>query len=203
MREGLEVWCQKTFPVTGGEFVQFQALRKLTAVAVPRRSALVRVLWQDNAGKMVKADVPEEQAKELGHIPTAEPEHPIDGSTDANGWTAVHGVYRVPMKATWAVVELHLQWAPNGRVEWSEIDLVKTTQPTNRKVRLATIHHKPTGKSARSNCEEYAPLVREAAKQKADLVVLGETVPSVGISDKSMSFETAEPVPGPSTNYFG
>ncbi len=106
-----------------------------------------------------------------------------------------------PAKATRAVVELHLQWAPNGRVEWSEVQFEKTAPPPPRKVRLATIHYKPTGKSPRENCEEYAPLLAEAAKQKADLVVLGETVPSVGVKQKA--HETAEVIPGPTTGYFG
>ena len=195
---------QNSFAVTGGEFVRFQAARKLTDVALPRRSALVRVLWQNDAGKMVSANVPEQQVAELGHTPTAEPEHPVDGPTDAKGWTTVSGVYRVPAKATRAVVELHLQWAPNGRVEWSDIGFAKTTPPQSRKVRLATVHHKPSGTSPRENCEEFAPLIAEAAKQKADLVVLGETVPTASANVKSLKIhETAEPIPGPSTDYFG
>ncbi len=203
-REGLDGWMQNSFAVTGGEFVRFQAARKLTDVALPRRSALVRVLWQNDAGKMVSANVPEQQVAELGHTPTAEPEHPVDGPTDAKGWTTVSGVYRVPAKATRAVVELHLQWAPNGRVEWSEIGFAKTTPPQSRKVRLATVHHKPSGTSPRENCEEFAPLIAEAAKQKADLVVLGETVPTASANVKSLKIhETAEPIPGPSTDYFG
>ena len=88
-----------------------------------------------------------------------------------------------------------------GRVEWSEVQFEKTAAPAPRKVRLATVHYKPTGKSSRENCEEYAPHIAEAAKQKADLVVLGETVPSVSV--KLKSHETAEPIPGPTTNYFG
>ncbi|RLS46525.1 MAG: carbon-nitrogen hydrolase family protein [Planctomycetota bacterium] len=203
-REGLDGWMQNSFAVTGGEFVRFQAARKLTDVALPRRSALVRVLWQNDAGKMVSANVPEQQVAELGHTPTAEPEHPVDGPTDAKGWTTVSGVYRVPAKATRAVVELHLQWAPNGRVEWSDIGFAKTTPPQSRKVRLATVHHKPSGTSPRENCEEFAPLIAEAAKQKADLVVLGETVPTASANVKSLKIhETAEPIPGPSTDYFG
>ncbi len=200
-REGLDGWFQKSFAVNGGDGYRFHAVRKTFAVEVPRRSALVRVLWQDEAGEMVSADVPDRQIKELGHVPSAEPEHPVDGATDAQGWTTVSGVYRVPAKATRAIVELHLQWAPNGRVEWSEIEFAKTKPPPPRKARLATIHYKPTGKSPRSNCEEYAPLIAEAAQQKADLVVLGETVPSVGL--KQNPVETAEVVPGPTTDYFG
>ena len=45
-----------------------------------------------------------------------------------------------------------------------------------RKVKLATIHFRPSGKSPQANCEEFAPLIEDAAKQKADLVVLGETL---------------------------
>ncbi len=200
-REGLDGWIQKSFPVTGGEWYRFTAVRKLTGVELPRRSALVRVLWQNDAGKMVSATVPAEQIAEMGHTPTAEPEHPTDGATDANGWTTVHGGYRAPAAATRAVIELHLQWAPNGRVEWSDIDFAKTSPPPRRRVRLASIHHRPAGKSPRENCEEYAPLIAEAAAKKADLVVLGETVPYVGVRMKP--HETAEPIPGPSTDYFG
>jgi len=99
------------------------------------------------------------------------------------------------------MVELHLQWAPRGRVEWSSVSLAETTPPPSRKVRLATIHFMPSGKSSRENCEEYAPFLAEAARQQADLVVLGETVPYVRLGKKP--HETAEPVPGPSTEYFG
>ena len=47
----------------------------------------------------------------------------------------------------------------------------------------------------------YEPFIAQAAKQKADLVVLGETVTYVGLGKKP--HEVAEPVPGPSTEYFG
>jgi predicted amidohydrolase len=200
-RDGLHGWFQKSFAVSGGDCHRFHAVRKTRDVGVPRRSALVRVLWQDAAGRMVSADVPDRQIKELGHVPSAEPEFPVDGATDSQGWTTVSGIYRVPAKATRAVVELHLQWAPNGRVEWSDVQFEKAAAPPPRKVRLATIHYKPTGKSPRENCEEYAPLLAEAAKQKADLVVLGETVPSAGV--KQRAHETAEVIPGPMTRYFG
>lgn len=202
-REGLDGWFQKSFEVKGGNFVKFHAMRKLHNVKVPRRSALVRVLWQNDEGKMVSADVPKEQAADLGHVPSAEPEHPVDGATDANGWTTVDGFYQVPKMATRAVVELHLQWAPGGSVEWSDVELSQSDPPKNRTVKLAAVHYKPSGKSARENCEEFAPLIARAANEKADLVVLGETVPSVGVLDKSLSFETAESIPGPTTNYFG
>jgi predicted amidohydrolase len=199
-REGLDGWFQKSFAVSGGEFYRVSAVRKTTDVAVPRHSALVRVLWQDDAGKAVPADAAGSEAAGRP-IFRAEPEHPADGVTDAQGWTTVAGVYRAPAKATHAIVELHLQHAPKGRVEWSDVAVSKTEPPVARKVRLATVHYLPHGKSPRENCEEFAPHIAEAARQKADLVVLGETVPTASLKPNVVQF--AEPVPGPSTDYFG
>jgi predicted amidohydrolase len=68
-------------------------------------------------------------------------------------------------------------------------------------VRLASVHFRPSGRSPQANCAEYAPLIAEAAQARADLVVLGETVTCIG-TGKSYA-EVAEPVPGPSTEYFG
>jgi predicted amidohydrolase/putative intracellular protease/amidase len=194
-------WCQKAFDVVGGKSYRFSAARKTVNVAVPRRCAVVRIVWQDDNGKPVRADVPPGREKEGGPVPLAEPEHPLDGDTDRDGWTTVAGVYRAPTKATRAVVELHLLWAPRGRVEWASVALKETAPQPSRKVRLATIHYVPSGKSMKANREEYAPLVAEAARQKADLVVLGETVPYVNVKKKP--HETAEAIPGPTTDYFG
>ena len=97
---------------------------------------------------------------------------------------------------------LHLQWAPGGEVAWSGVSLVETSAPPARIVRLAAAHFRPNGgKSARESCEEFRAVVEEAARQKADLVVLGETLTYVG-SGKQPS-EIAEPVPGPSSGFFG
>src|SRR5262245_31165661 len=197
---GQHGWWQKTFPVTGGKFYRFQAARRTERVAVPRRSVVARIVWQDAKGKAVPADVPPGREKEAGPVPLAEPEHPLDGAT-RQGWTKVAGLYRAPTKAARAVVELHLQWAPLGRAWWGDVTFEETPPPPGRKVRLATVHHVPAGKSMQANREEYAPLIAEAARQKADLVVLGETVPYVRAGKKP--HETAESIPGPTTDYFG
>ena len=69
-------------------------------------------------------------------------------------------------------------------------------------MRLATVHFKPSGgKTPADNCRMYEPFIAEAARRKADLVVLGETLTFVGLG-KSYA-DVAEPVPGPSTEYFG
>lgn len=200
-REGLDGWFQKSFPVQGGDFYRFQVRRKITHVTLPRQSCLVRISWQDKDGKMVRIDERPAGADPKLPMPSAEPEYPTDGATDARGWTTVGGIYQSPSKAAQAIVELHLQWAPGGRVEWKGAEFVKIDAPPARKARLAAVHYRPSGKSPRQNCEEYAPLIAEAAKQRADLVVLGEIVPSAMV--KAKLEETAETIPGPTTTYFG
>ena len=201
-REGLHGYWQKTFPVKGGEYVHFQAWRKINdSVLVPRQSASVRILWRDAQGKNVPQDEPAAAGYLIGWSPTSEAEHPTDKQTDNHGWTEVSETYRVPSKATQAIVSLNGQWAPNGIIEWSQISFESVPQPKSRLVRLASVHHRPTGKSAEENCREFAPFIEQAAAQKVDLIVLGETITVVN-TNKSF-VETAEPVPGPSTDYFG
>lgn len=200
-RINLDGFYEKSFQVTGGEYYRFQVQRKLLNVAVPRCSALIRILWHDANGRMVEADVPSEQKLELGHTPTAEPEYPPDGPIDADGWCHIDAIYRAPTKATTATIELHLQWAPDGTSLWSNSSFTPCAPPPQRIVRLASVHYKPTGKSPRENCEEYAPLIANASAQRANLVVLGETVPSANI--RRPIDELAETIPGPTTQYFG
>ncbi len=199
-RDGAHGWVQKPFAVSGGRFYRFYALRQAAGVAVPRKSVYARILWRDTAGKPVKAEPPDDEPD--GPLPTAEPEYPPDAPTKWPGYVAVEGVYRVPAKAAQAVVELHLHDAPKGSVTWSDVSLQMCEPPAPRKVRLAAVHFKPSGgKTPLDNCKQYAPLIAEAAKQKADLVVLGETITYVGLG-KSFA-EVAESVPGYYTEYFG
>jgi predicted amidohydrolase len=170
-------------------------------VAEPRKSAPVRIKWTNDAGKSVPADIPPGHEDDPGYAPLAEPEHPQDGSADADGWVTVFGLYRAPSQATRATLELHLQWAPRGSVAWRNVEFIESPPPPPREVKLAAVHYQPTGKSPRQNCEEFAPFIVEAARQQADLVVLGETIPYVRVNKPP--HETAEPVPGPTTVYFG
>jgi hypothetical protein len=57
-RAGLHGFWRKTFQVKGGTYYRFNASRRVDNVSSPRRSAPVRILWQDNAGKPVVNDEP-------------------------------------------------------------------------------------------------------------------------------------------------
>ena len=180
----------KTIPVTGGKHYRFSALRETQNVASPRRSAIVKITWQDDKGKLVQGD-----------DDLARPEYPLDRGQTSNGQTIVIDTYHVPKDATRAKIELHLRWT-RGSVEWSRVQLVKVEPPEPRIVRLATVHYRPNeGKTNREKCQQFEPLIAEAAGEKADLVCLPESL-TYYRSGRTMA-ECAEPVPGPSTEYFG
>jgi predicted amidohydrolase len=200
-REGLFGWWEKTFPIQGGHHYRFTAKRKVEQVETPRLMA-ARILWRDSQGKPVLHDAPSRASFHEGQRPQAEPEYPADGAQDDQGWTEVGGVFRAPSGASRAIVELTFQWARGGRVEWAEVALEGTAPPASRRVRLATVHFQPrAGKTPAEKCRQFAPLIEEAARRGADLVVLPETLTYFG-SGGSYA-DCAEPVPGPSTTYFG
>ena len=182
---------------------------------------MVRLLWHDEKGRKVLHDeAPGKLSRAAGSVampaagvryvtnvlegmsPVAEAEYPLDKGNDAHGWTEVSDDYRAPAAATGVTVELHLQWAPGGKVAWSDPVVVESAPAAARKVRLAAVHFRPTaGKTPAEKREAFAPFIAEAAEQHADLVVLPETLTYFGTG---LSFaECAESIPGPSTEYFG
>jgi predicted amidohydrolase len=198
--EGQTGWWEKTWAVTGGQHYRFSVWRKCEGVESSRRNGVVRILWQDAAGKPVKHDDVTNFGYQAGTYPRAEPEYPTDKETDATGWTEVSDVYLVPKAAVRAVVELHHRWGKNGRIAYSDVRLEPTTYEP-RMVTLATVHYQPrAGKTPAEKREQFAPLVAKAAEQHADLIVLPETLTYFG-TGLTMA-ECAEPIPGPSTEYF-
>jgi predicted amidohydrolase len=201
-REGLDGWWTKTFPVTSGRHYRFMTHYRAEGVAVPRRSVVAEIHWRDAQGRKVPLDQPAVAGYLRGATAQAETEFPATRAGGHDGWAEVSDTYRAPARATQAVVELHLRWAPGGTVRWSGVALTEVEPPAPRTVRLATVHFLPKGgKTPQDNCRMYEPLIAEASRQKADLVVLGETLTYPGLGKKY--HEVAEPIPGPSTEYFG
>jgi predicted amidohydrolase len=201
-REGLEGWWSKTVPVRGGGDYRFSASRHLEGVASARRSGLVRIQWRDASGKPVRHDEVGAKSYAGGERPVAEPEYPVEGKRGADGWTELSGVYQVPSAATQAIIELYLRWAPRAVEKWRDVSFTQTDPPAPRKVRLATVHYRPHGgKTARDACEQFQSAIEKAAAQRADLVVLPETLTCTG--NGLSYFDAAEAIPGPSTDYFG
>lgn len=201
-REGQDGSWTRTFPITGGKHYRFSALYQAKSVSLPRRSIVAKLDWQDPRGGSVPLDEPTVANYLRGSTGSAETEFPTTRGLRPDGWIEMSDTYRAPSKATQAVVSLHLQWAPNGEVRWSKVSLEEAPAPPPRTVRLATVHYRPTGgKTPMDNCRQFEPLISEAARQKADLVVLGETLTYVNLGKNPA--EVAETVPGPATEYFG
>jgi predicted amidohydrolase len=201
-REGLAGCWKKAFPVTGGKHYRFQTSYQAKGVTLPRRSIVAELHWRDARGKHVPLDQPAVADYLRGISAMAETEFPATKATDPAGWTEVSDTYQAPARAAQVLVELHLRWPPAGsEVRWSSPALTEVAPPLPRKVRLATVHFRPKGgKTAMDNCRMFEPFIIEAARNKADLVVLGETLTYVGLGKKF--HEVAEPIPGPSTEYF-
>jgi predicted amidohydrolase len=188
-REGLHGYWRKVFMVEGGRYYRFAAWQKTENVMAPRRSAVAELVWEDDQGRVAPTD--------LGSVEVELPRH---RGTDSAGWTEVSDVYRAPKRATRARVDLRLRWARNAAVKWSGAALTAIDAPAPRLARLAAVHFRPEGKTAAANLEKAAPLIAEAGRRRADLVVLGETFTSIGLSDP---LSAAEPVPGPSCEFLG
>lgn len=201
-REGLIGRWTRTYDINGGHHYRFSAQRRAEGTD-GRRAAVVRILWQDEHGKRVLQDEPGPGPYHLaGSNPPAEPELPLDGKSDAAGWAEVGGIYRAPSKASRAVVELEFRWAPRAKVEWAAVTLTETEKPAPRPARLATIHAiQRNMKTPAERREAFQPAIEEAARQKADLVVMPEMLTFVKESETYI--DVAEPMPGPSTEFFG
>jgi predicted amidohydrolase len=201
-KRGGQYGCWKgEFSVQGGKPHRFSAWYKATGVANADHSVIARILWRDDQDRPVNHAEPTFTSFRKGEPPRSEPEYPRRKATDENGWTEMSDTYLVPPGATKGIVELYLQWQPGARVEWSGASITGVAEMPSRKVRLATVHFQPReGKTLLEKARLFEPLLAEAAKQKADLVVLPETLTYYG-SGKSM-VECAEAVPGSVTDYF-
>ena len=201
-RNGATGQWQTRLAVKGGQHYRFFARRNTHAIDNPQRHVVERLIWLNAKGNKVVRDESSFASYRPGTAPRAEPEFPRTRGPAKNGWTEVSDIFRAPKAATQVQVELSLRWETDGRVEWRNVSLLPTAAPKPRIARLATIHFQPrAGKTNDEKCRLFAPLIAEAAKKKADFVVLPETLTFYG-SGRSY-VECAEPIPGPSTKYFG
>ncbi|MEM9587201.1 MAG: carbon-nitrogen hydrolase family protein [Planctomycetota bacterium] len=201
-RPGLSGHWEKEFPIQGGKHYRFVTRCQTDDLASPRRSVVARVRWLDESRQPVNWPEPAKYGYRKGHPPRAEPEFPAIRSI-VNGVVAFDDTFEAPADATRAVVELHFRWGDSGSsAAWTIPALTSVEAPAPRLVRLATVHFRPQdGQTSAEKCQQFEPLIEQAAKQQADLVVLPETL-TYYRSGRSYA-DAAEAIPGPSTEYFG
>lgn len=201
-REGLAgYWCARQ-PVTGNTHVEFTVRRWTENLQLKRRAAIVRILWLDEQGRPVKRKEPSFSSYRAGERSRAEPEFPPVIRTTQQA-DVLSAIYAVPPNATQAQIELHFRWGnPHSIVRWEHPSLKSVAAPQARMVKLATAHLQPRdGVTPLEKCQQFAPLISMAAEQGVDLIVLPETL--TYYSSKGTYADAAEPIPGPSTDYFG
>ncbi len=203
-RSGTNGHWLRTFRVEGGKSYRFSAWRLADNVEHERRSCLVRIEWYGPDGELVDSPHKVNPAYFGKDTDKARPDYPRDWERRPDGSVLVQDTYVAPRQAAEARVQLHLRWTDNGKVTWSDVNFAEATPVEPRRVTLAAVHHNLAGggkNTIESNRRRIAPLVEEAAKKGADLVVLGELISCKGVT--GVFAEAAEPVPGPTTNFYG
>ena len=139
-REGIDGFWEKIFSVEGGKSYRFFALRKASEIDHERRSCVVRIEWEDEKGSKVESPHRVNPAYFGSDTTAAQPDFPRDKEMRNDGWRVVEDVYQAPEKAVRAVVQLHLRWAPGGKVTWKNVTFAESEPLPSRKVKLAAVH---------------------------------------------------------------
>ena len=194
---------KRIFPVEGGKTYAFSALRFAEHIEHERRSCLVRIEWYGADGKLVKSPHKVNPLYLGNDSDMARPDYPRDQERRNDGSVLVKDHYLAPDKATQAHIQLHLRWTDTGRVIWKDVAFREVPPLAPRLVTLAAVHHNLSGdekNTIESNRDKVVPLIEEAARKGADLVVLGEMVSCKGVTN--IFSEEAETVPGPTTDFY-
>ncbi len=194
----------RVFPVEGGNSYRFSALRKAESIDYERRSCVVRIEWYGSNGKRVESAHRVNPAYLGNDRVKAVPDFPRDQESRPDGSVLVADIYVAPPHATEAHVQLHLRWSDKGMVTWKDVSFSKTRPLPSRIVKLAAIHDSFSGEgknTIQSNRERMLPLIEEAAKKGADLIVLGEMASCKGVTNTFV--DQAESIPGPTTDFYG
>jgi predicted amidohydrolase len=176
----------RTVTVEPETYYRFRSHFRFQKVDDLSRSVLAHLRWLDSKGEVITP---------MEYPATVRGEDPP-------GWRRIEQIYRSPKGAVQARLELVYRWDSDGRVWFEPATLEKTGAPQPRPVRMATVKYRPpAGSTTEKNLEGFAKHVAQAAAQKADIVCLPEGITMVSTA-KSYR-ESAEPVPGPTTEFLG
>ncbi|MGB7157005.1 MAG: carbon-nitrogen hydrolase family protein [Tepidisphaeraceae bacterium] len=175
----------KQLPIPQAPYVNLTARYRAANIEMTARNVLAALVQVDETGREVAMEVAD-----------------TTGPADAQGWRRVDERLKVHPKAKTARIELRLRWSPQGKVEWRDAELKPSDAPAPRRVKVATVHHRPRGlKSAQENLEQFAKWIDDAGKNKADIVCLPEAMTLIGRGGDYLA--ATEPIPGPSTEFLG
>jgi predicted amidohydrolase len=174
-------WAYTIGNIEAGRFYELAAYFDTRSVPDERRQVLARLDWLDAAGRRV-----------------GQPDYAYETSA-AGDWRRVTLGVPAPPRAAAVRLELSLGWAPEGTVWWDDITFAEKAPPPDRWVRLGTVSVHPRNNP--DNLGAFLQAIDAIARDRPDIVCLGEEIPNEGNSRSYLS--TAEPIPGPSTERLG
>jgi predicted amidohydrolase len=177
-------WSYRLGNVQAGKFYRLTAYYRTQGVDYEQLRVVARLDWRDETGK---------RAGQPDYAYQLEP---------AGDWKKMTLQVPAPEQATWARLELLLAWSPQGTVWWDDIIFEEVPPPKERFVRIGSVALRPrnTG-SKQGSVEAFCQALDEVARQKPDIVCLGEGITVVGNTGSYIS--VAESVPGPTTERLG
>jgi predicted amidohydrolase len=178
-------WARSVKGVRAGACYRFDAHYLARHASDESRTVVARLDWRSAAGERV-----------------GQPDYAYHTGDGGAGWTHVWALVPAPPGASQVRIELSFGWSPGGTVWWDDIRLQESEPPAARKVKIATIHHRPEGnKSAQENIEEFCAWIDRAAQSRPDIICLPEAMTAVGTGLGYAA--VAEPIPGPTSRRLG
>jgi predicted amidohydrolase len=174
-------WAYPIKGILGGRTYRLTASYRARGVTDESRQVVARLDWLDSRGQRA-----------------GQPDYAYETSADGD-WTRMTLTVPAPPDAVGARLELILGWAPQATVWWDDITFEETQPPPARWVRVGTISLHPHANP--DNVGAYLKAIDEIAKDKPDIVCLGEEILMEGSSRTYVS--AAEGIPGPSTRRLG
>jgi predicted amidohydrolase/regulation of enolase protein 1 (concanavalin A-like superfamily) len=175
-------WRAHLQGLTGGSYYRFRARVIAQDIPPARESVTILLRWRGSYGDEVS------------------PDYVWEFRTQPDGSLSYDRTLQAPAGTTAVDVELILQWAPNGRVQFDALSLVATDPPASRPVKVAAVSYRPSGTSSGLESVQRAEAYGEqvAATNRPDVMVFGELLNVIGAPG---SYDAkAESIPGPSTD---
>lgn len=114
-------------------------------------------------------------------------------------WRLLTGTLTAPPGSRMVEIELGLQG--EGTAFWDAVTIDRVADRLPRKVRLATTHVYAENMTPEENRALFEAIIEKAGRENPDLICLTEVITSMGTGRSA--YETAEPIPGPTTYLLG
>lgn len=177
--------------IRGGEAYAVEADCELRRIRFPYQAVTVRLEWLANGQPTHPAGV-------LVRGPFVAVEKPVAPSAKA---AAFRDVLVAPIEADSAKLRLEVRWPQGGTVLWKRVSVKSTACPPPRKVKIGTVYLRPSNSTPEKNLELWCEQIDAAGRLGLDIVCLGEAILMIGTGKGAV--DTAEPIPGPSTQRLG